>query len=77
MNNPPSRAADKVVEEKTSEDLAAIYRLMGDWNPLHLDPEFSKVGGFETPILHGLATFGITGKHVFQTYGPYKNIKVR
>ena len=77
LNNPPSRAADKVVEEKTSEDLAAVYRLMGDWNPLHIDPEFSKVGGFDTPILHGLATFGITGKHVFQTYGSYKNIKVR
>ena len=76
-NNPPSRAPDKVVEEKTSEDLAAIYRLMGDWNPLHIDPEFSKVGGFDVPILHGLATFGITGKHVFQTYGAFKNIKVR
>ena len=76
-NNPPSRAADKVVEEKTSEDLAAIYRLMGDWNPLHIDPEFSEVGGFKVPILHGLATFGITGKHVLQTYGPFKSIKVR
>lgn len=77
LNNPPSRPADKVIEEKTSEDLAAIYRLMGDWNPLHIDPKFSEVGGFKVPILHGLATFGITGKHVFQTYGPYKNIKVR
>jgi multifunctional beta-oxidation protein len=77
LNNPPSRAADKVVEEKTSEDLAAIYRLMGDWNPLHIDPKFSEVGGFKVPILHGLATFGITGKHVFQTYGPFKSIKVR
>ena len=77
MNNPPSRAADKVVEEKTSEDLAAIYRLMGDWNPLHIDPKFSEVGGFKVPILHGLATFGITGKHVYQTYGAFKNIKVR
>ena len=76
-NDPPSRSPDKLVEEKTSEDLAALYRLMGDWNPLHIDPKFSKVGGFEVPILHGLATFGITGKHVFQTYGPFKNIKVR
>ncbi|KAK4624200.1 Peroxisomal hydratase-dehydrogenase-epimerase [Fulvia fulva] len=76
-NNPPSRNADRIVEEKTSEDLAAIYRLMGDRNPLHIDPEFSKVGGFETPILHGLASFGITGKHVFQSYGPVKSIKVR
>lgn len=77
MNNPPSRSPDKVVEEKTSPDLAALYRLMGDYNPLHIDPAFSKVGGFEEPILHGLATFGISGKHVFQAFGPFKNIKVR
>ncbi|KAI5362374.1 putative short-chain dehydrogenase/reductase SDR, maoC-like dehydratase domain-containing protein [Septoria linicola] len=77
MNNPPSRQADKIVEEKTSEDLAAVYRLMGDRNPLHIEPEFAKVGGFDTPILHGLASFGITGKHVFQQYGPMKSFKVR
>jgi len=76
-NDPPSRAPDKVIEEKTSPDLAALYRLMGDWNPLHIDPSFSSVGGFKEPILHGLATFGITGKHVFQAYGPYRNLKVR
>ena len=76
-NKPPSRSPDKVVEEKTSEDLAALYRLMGDYNPLHIDPKFSEVGGFKVPILHGLATFGISGKHVYQTYGPFKNIKVR
>ncbi|KAI1612333.1 peroxisomal hydratase-dehydrogenase-epimerase [Exophiala viscosa] len=76
-NDPPTRAPDHVAEEKTSEDIAALYRLMGDKNPLHIDPKFSSVGGFKVPILHGLATFGITGKHVFQTYGPFKNIKVR
>ncbi|KAJ9613938.1 hypothetical protein H2200_002074 [Cladophialophora chaetospira] len=76
-NTPPSRLPDKVVEEKTSDDLAALYRLMGDRNPLHLDPKFSAAGGFPVPILHGLATFGISGKHVFQAYGPFKNIKVR
>lgn len=76
-NKPPSRSPDKIIEEKTSEDLAAIYRLMGDYNPLHIDPKFSEVGGFKVPILHGLATFGISGKHVYQAYGPFKNIKVR
>ncbi|KAL4965292.1 putative peroxisomal multifunctional beta-oxidation protein (MFP) [Aspergillus stella-maris] len=74
---PPSRKADAVTEEKTSEDQAALYRLNGDRNPLHIDPEFSKVGGFKTPILHGLCSLGVSGKHVFQKFGPIKNLKVR
>lgn len=74
---PPQRQADTVVEEKTSEDQAALYRLNGDRNPLHIDPEFSKVGGFKVPILHGLCSLGIAGKHVFNKYGQYKNLKVR
>ncbi|KAL5340891.1 hypothetical protein BJX70DRAFT_396273 [Aspergillus crustosus] len=73
----PQRKPDAVVEEKTSEDQAALYRLNGDRNPLHIDPEFSKVGGFKTPILHGLCSLGVSGKHVFQKYGPIKNLKVR
>lgn len=74
---PPKRAPDAVVEEKTSEHQAALYRLNGDRNPLHIDPEFSKVGGFKDPILHGLCFFGFSGKHVVQTFGLFKNIKVR
>ncbi|EON66117.1 peroxisomal hydratase-dehydrogenase-epimerase [Coniosporium apollinis CBS 100218] len=77
VHKPPQRNPDAVVEEKTTEEQAALYRLSGDRNPLHIDPEFSKVGGFETPILHGLCFFGFSGKHVIQTYGPFKNIKVR
>lgn len=77
VHKPPQRNPDAVVEEKTSEEQAALYRLSGDRNPLHIDPEFSKVGGFETPILHGLCFFGFSGKHVLRTYGPFKNIKVR
>lgn len=73
----PQRRPDTTVVEKTSEEQAALYRLNGDRNPLHIDPDFSKVGGFETPILHGLCFFGISGKHVYQTYGAFKNIKVR
>ncbi|PWY77909.1 peroxisomal multifunctional beta-oxidation protein [Aspergillus eucalypticola CBS 122712] len=73
----PQRKPDAVVEEKTSEDQAALYRLNGDRNPLHIDPEFSKVGGFKTPILHGLCSLGVSGKHVFSTYGAFKNLKVR
>ncbi|EXJ80839.1 peroxisomal hydratase-dehydrogenase-epimerase [Capronia epimyces CBS 606.96] len=74
---PPKRAPDAVVEEATSPDQAALYRLNGDRNPLHIDPEFSKVGGFKEPILHGLCFFGFSGKHIVQTYGLFKSIKVR
>ncbi|KAI9824100.1 MAG: bifunctional hydroxyacyl-CoA dehydrogenase/enoyl-CoA hydratase fox2 [Thelocarpon impressellum] len=76
-HKPPQRAPDTVVEEKTTEEQAALYRLNGDRNPLHIDPEFSKVGGFKTPILHGLCFFGISGKHVYGAYGAFRNIKVR
>lgn len=76
-NKPPSRAADKTITEKTDEKQAAIYRLSGDYNPLHIDPSFASVGGFPKPILHGLCSFGIAGKHILKEYGPYKDIKCR
>ncbi|KAK4245162.1 hypothetical protein C7999DRAFT_16630 [Corynascus novoguineensis] len=76
-NKPPARAPDVVVEEKTSEEQAALYRLSGDYNPLHIDPAFAKMGGFKAPILHGLCFFGIAGKAVYEKFGPFKNIKVR
>lgn len=76
-NAPPKRMPDVVVEEKTTEEQAAIYRLSGDYNPLHVDPNFAKMGGFKRPILHGLCFMGIAGKAVYQKFGPYKNIKVR
>ncbi|PKI84989.1 hypothetical protein MVES1_000810 [Malassezia vespertilionis] len=77
LNPPPSRPADKVVREKTDENQAALYRLSGDYNPLHIDPSFAAVGGFPKPILHGLCSFGIAGKHVFRAFGAFKDIKVR
>ncbi|KAF2399008.1 peroxisomal hydratase-dehydrogenase-epimerase [Trichodelitschia bisporula] len=76
-NKPPARAPDAVVSETTPTNLAAIYRLSGDRNPLHIDSAFSSVGGFKVPILHGLATFGIAAKHVSARYGPWRAIKVR
>ncbi|KAF9174653.1 hypothetical protein BGX20_010334, partial [Mortierella sp. AD010] len=81
-NQIPNRKPDHVVQEKTHEDQAALYRLSGDWNPLHIDPDMAAVGGFDIPILHGLCSFGIAGKHIFKTYcnnnpESFKNIKVR
>lgn len=61
-NEPPKRAADLVVRYETRPEQALIYRLSGDRNPLHSDPEFAKRAGFEAPILHGLCSYGFTGR---------------
>lgn len=49
INTPPSRKPDAVIEEKTTLEQAAIYRLSGDYNPLHIDPSFASMGGFPKP----------------------------
>jgi acyl dehydratase len=63
----PDRAPDQVVERPVREEQALLYRLSGDWNPLHADPDFAKLAGFERPILHGLCTYGMTLKAVVDT----------
>ncbi|WP_318198868.1 MaoC/PaaZ C-terminal domain-containing protein [Streptomyces sp. MCL20-2] len=60
----PERAPDRTVERRIREDQALLYRLSGDWNPLHADPAFAELAGFDRPILHGLCTYGMTLKAV-------------
>ena len=78
---PPNRAPDQVLEYKTNQDQAALYRLSGDMNPLHIDPNFAKMGGFAKPIIHGLCTYGIAGQLILKAYADgdasrFKAIKV-
>ena len=58
----PEREPDDLVTYPTSVDQALIYRLSGDRNPLHSDPSFAAYAGFDRPILHGLCTYGFTGR---------------
>ncbi|MEU8949056.1 MaoC/PaaZ C-terminal domain-containing protein [Streptomyces sp. NPDC048489] len=63
----PDGPPDRTVERPVRPDQALLYRLSGDWNPLHADPEFAKLAGFDRPILHGLCTYGMTLKAVVDT----------
>jgi acyl dehydratase len=58
----PDRAPDHKVTYPTRTDQALLYRLSGDRNPLHSDPAFAARAGFARPILHGLCTYGVTGR---------------
>ena len=62
QNEPPDRPPDHEITYETSPDQALVYRLSGDRNPLHSDPAFAAMGGFDRPILHGMCSYGFTGR---------------
>ncbi|MEX2626969.1 MAG: MaoC/PaaZ C-terminal domain-containing protein [Ilumatobacteraceae bacterium] len=67
QNVPPERDPDHEVTYQTRPEQALIYRLSGDRNPLHSDPSFAEMGGFDRPILHGLCSYGFTGRALLHT----------
>ncbi|MCY1389717.1 3-phenylpropionate-dihydrodiol/cinnamic acid-dihydrodiol dehydrogenase [compost metagenome] len=78
----PDREPDAVIAEKTDVNQALLYRLCGDWNPMHVDPDYAQKAGYEKPFLHGLCTFGYAGRHVIKAFCNndsrlFKNIRVR
>lgn len=64
----PTRAPDVVCERATRPEMALLYRLSGDPNPLHADPAIAKAAGFPRPVLHGLATFGAAAFAILKTF---------
>jgi len=67
----PARSPDRTIDIATRPNQALIYRLCGDRNPLHSDPETARRAGFPRPILHGMCTYGITCRGILKTYADY------
>lgn len=72
----PERAPDTVCELSTLPRQALIYRLSGDYNPLHSDPKIARAAGFDRPILHGLATYGLACRAILKTLCRYDASKL-
>jgi acyl dehydratase len=73
----PERKADAEMTIATLPQAALIYRLSGDYNPLHADPAVAKKAGFKAPILHGLCTYGVAGHAVLATLCDYEPARMK
>jgi 3-hydroxyacyl-CoA dehydrogenase/3a,7a,12a-trihydroxy-5b-cholest-24-enoyl-CoA hydratase len=67
--NPVNRSPDASVEEDISDITAQLYRLSGDYNPIHIDPASAQLSGLRGPVLHGRCTLGIAVRHVLTRFG--------
>jgi acyl dehydratase len=63
---PPERPPDHVIEDVVRPEQGALYRLNGDRNPIHIDPDFAQMAGFQKPFLHGLCTYGFVGRAILK-----------
>lgn len=70
LRKPPERVPDETIDVPTHSQMALIYRLSGDLNPLHSDPDVARKAGFDRPILHGLATFGVACRGLMKVLCP-------
>lgn len=82
VDTPPAGRPDAVIEEVIADNQALLYRLSGDWNPLHVNPAFALEFGFKRPILHGLCTLGFCCRHVVKAFAHndgrrLKSVRVR
>lgn len=73
----PERKPDLICDIQTNENMALLYRLNGDRNPLHADPSHARKVGFDKPILHGLGTFAVAGHAVLKSCCGYDAARMR
>ena len=73
----PDTPPDHVCELRTRPESALVYRLSGDYNPVHADPAVARAAGFERPILHGLCSFGVSGHALLKTLCGYDPARLK
>jgi acyl dehydratase len=72
----PGRSPDHSIDFATPPDLALLYRLTGDRNPIHAEPEIARQAGFARPLLHGLCSFGMSCRAVLEVYADFDPVQI-